>query len=51
MAVVASVVLLLSGLVAPTTLGTAFIVAQATIVAVLAELQIIGLRKAVAAAA
>jgi hypothetical protein len=43
--VVGSVLLLLSGWVAPTTLGYAFVLAQAAAVAVLAELQWIGLRR------
>jgi hypothetical protein len=47
--VVASVALLLSGLVAPTTLGYVFVVVQAIAVAGLADLQYFGLRKAVAA--
>lgn len=43
--VVASVVLLVSGWVAPTTLGQAFIVVQAVAVAVLAELEYSGVRR------
>ena len=42
---VCSILLLLSGYVAPTALGTAFVIAQAAVVAVLAELQFIGLRR------
>jgi len=42
----ASIGLVLSGWIAPTTLGVGFVIAQATLVAVFAELQIIGLRKA-----
>ena len=49
--VIASIWLLLSGWVAPTTFGVVFVVAQATIVAVFAELQVIGLRKLALAAA
>jgi hypothetical protein len=49
--VVASIALLLSGWVAPSALGYAFVVAQAVVVGVFAELQIIGLRKAAAAPA
>jgi hypothetical protein len=43
--VVGSVALLISGLVAPTMLGTAFVIAQALIVAILAELQLLGLKR------
>jgi hypothetical protein len=42
---IASVGLLLSGLVAPTLLGYAFVVAQAVVVALLGELQYAGLRR------
>jgi len=49
--VVGSVALLMSGLVAPTMLGTAFVIAQALIVAILAELQLLGLRRQRLAAA
>jgi hypothetical protein len=49
--VIASVALLLSGLVAPTVWGIAFVIAQAVIVGAFAELQIIGVRKAAATAA
>jgi hypothetical protein len=49
--VIASVGLLLSGLVAPTLWGTAFVIAQAVVVGAFAELQIIGVRRAAAAAA
>jgi hypothetical protein len=41
----ASGVLLLSGLVAPTALGMAFVLAQAVVVALLGELQYVGLRQ------
>jgi len=44
--VIDSMLLLLSGWVQPTGLGTTFIVVQAVAVAVFAELQIIGLRRA-----
>lgn len=43
--VAASVLLLVSGWVAPTALGTAFVIAQAAAVALFAELQFIGLRR------
>ena len=46
--VAASFGLLLSGLVAPTPLGYAFVIAQALAVALLAELQFIGLRRTTA---
>ena len=46
----ASVLLLLSGLVAPTLLGYAFVIGQAAVVALLGELQYIGLRRPMAAA-
>jgi hypothetical protein len=49
--VIGSVALLMSGLVAPTTLGTAFVIAQALIVAILAELQVMGLKRRRLAAA
>ena len=49
--VIGSVALLMSGLVAPTALGTAFVIAQALIVAILAELQLLGLRRQRLAAA
>ncbi|HJR21044.1 MAG TPA: hypothetical protein VJ822_05450 [Dongiaceae bacterium] len=49
--VVGSVALLMSGLVAPTTLGTSFVIAQALVVAILAELQLLGLRRQRLAAA
>ena len=42
---VCSVGLLLTDSVAPTALGTAFVIAQAAVVAVFAELQFIGLRR------
>ena len=41
----ASVLLLFSGLVAPTILGYAFVIGQAAVVALLGELQYIGLRR------
>jgi hypothetical protein len=47
----ASLGLVLSGWIAPTTLGVVFVIAQATVVAVFAELQVIALRKAAPAAA
>lgn len=43
--VLESVALLLSGWVAPTTLGIAFVLFQAAVVGVLAELQYVGLRR------
>ena len=43
--VLASVLLLISGLEQPTALGTAYVIGQAVIVAVLAELEYVGLRK------
>ena len=49
--VVGSAALLMSGVVAPTALGTAFVIAQALIVAVLAELQLLGLKRQRLAAA
>lgn len=45
--VVASIVLLVSGYVAPTALGYAFVLAQALIVALFAELQALGLRRSI----
>jgi hypothetical protein len=48
--VVASIGLLMSGYVAPTALGTAFVIAQAIVVGVFAELQFVGLRRTQAAA-
>lgn len=47
---VGSLALLLSGTVQPTMLGTAFVVVQALAVAVFAELQFIGIRRAAATA-
>jgi hypothetical protein len=47
--VVASIGLLMSGLVAPNILGTVFVAAQAVVVGIFAELQIIGARRLVAA--
>jgi hypothetical protein len=44
----ASVLVLVSGYEHPTTLGTAYVIAQAVVVAVLAELEYTGLRKAAA---
>ncbi len=41
----ASAFLLVSGWVAPTALGTAFVIAQAVVVALLGELQYMGLRR------
>ena len=49
--VVASIGLLASGWVAPTALGYAFVIAQATVVALFAELQYAGLRRPMARAA
>lgn len=49
--VVDSVLLLLSGWIAPTTLGVAFILVQAAAVAILADLQVLGLRRSVPAIA
>jgi len=46
-----SILLLLSGYLAPTVLGTAFVVAQAAIVAILAELEHVGLRRTAASIA
>ena len=43
----ASAFLLVSGWVAPTALGTAFVIAQAVVVALLGELQYMGLRRGV----
>jgi glucose uptake protein GlcU len=43
----ASAFLLVSGWVAPTALGTAFVIAQAVVVALLGELQYVGLRRGV----
>ena len=48
--VVGSIGLLVSGYVAPTVLGYAFVIAQAIVVGVFAELQFIGLRRTQAAA-
>jgi hypothetical protein len=48
---IASIGLLLSGWVAPTMLGIAFVVAQAAVVALFGELQYMGLRRPVARAA
>jgi hypothetical protein len=44
--VIASILLLLSGWVQPTALGYAFVIGQAVVVGVFAELQLMGLRKA-----
>jgi hypothetical protein len=46
----ASVLLLVSGWVAPSALGYAFVIAQAAVVALLGELQYVGIRRPVAAA-
>jgi hypothetical protein len=43
--VLASVLILVAGLVSPTLLGTAFVIAQAVVVGILTELQIIGMRR------
>jgi hypothetical protein len=48
--VAGSIGLLVSGWVAPTMLGYAFVIAQAVVVGVLAELQIVGLRRTTATA-
>jgi hypothetical protein len=48
--VAASIGLLMSGYVAPTVLGYAFVIFQAVVVGVFAELQLIGLRRTAAAA-
>jgi hypothetical protein len=48
--VAASIGLLMGGSVAPTALGTAFVIAQAVAVGVFAELQFVGLRRTQAAA-
>jgi hypothetical protein len=45
---VSSIVLLVSGTVAPNALGYAFVVVQALLVAILAELEYVGLRRTVA---
>jgi len=45
---VASILLLVGGFVSPTALGTAFIIAQALAIAILAELEYVGLRRSVA---
>jgi hypothetical protein len=47
----ASIGLLLTGLVSPTALGYAFVIAQAVAVGLFAELQFIGMRRAASAAA
>lgn len=49
--VAASIALLASGWLSPSGLGTAFIVGQAVIVGLFAELQLVGLRRSTAAAA
>ena len=49
--VAASLVLLVSGWVAPTALGYAFVIAQALAVGIFAELQVMGLRRAKVAVA
>ncbi|WP_064749006.1 hypothetical protein [Lysobacter antibioticus] len=43
--VVASVLVLVEGAIAPNTLGTAYVLAQAAVVAIFAELQFFGLRR------
>jgi hypothetical protein len=48
--VAGSIGLLVSGWVAPTALGYAFVIAQAIVVGVFAELQFVGLRRSEAAA-
>ena len=48
---IASVGLLVSGLVAPTILGTAFVIAQAAVVGLLGELQYAGLKRQTTVAA
>ena len=48
--VVGSMGLLMGGWVAPTALGTAFVIAQAVVVGVFAELQFVGLRRTQATA-
>ena len=48
--VVGSMGLLMGGWVAPTALGTAFVIAQAVVVGVFAELQVVGLHRTRAAA-
>jgi hypothetical protein len=48
--VIASVVVLLGGVIEPTSVGIAFVVFQALVVAGLAELQVFGLRRTVATA-
>jgi hypothetical protein len=47
----ASLLLLVSGLVAPNALGYAFVIAQAVVVVLLGELQVIGLRRPIVSAA
>ena len=46
-----SIVLLMTGAVAPTALGTAFVIAQALVVALFAELEYVGLRRMTTATA
>jgi hypothetical protein len=46
--VIESIILLIGGWVSPTALGAVFVIAQAVVVAVFAELQVIGLRKTMA---
>lgn len=48
--VAASVIILVEGVIEPTALGTAFVIVQAIIVAVLAELQLLGMRRSLALA-
>jgi hypothetical protein len=49
--VLASILLLVSGWIEPTVLGYAFVIAQALVVALFAEVQYLGLRKTALAAA
>lgn len=46
----ASVMMLVARVIEPTTLGTAFVIVQAMIVALLAELQLLGMRRSLAPA-
>jgi hypothetical protein len=48
--VAASVMILIEAVIEPTALGTAFVIFQAVIVALLAELQLLGLRRSLAVA-
>lgn len=49
--VIASILALVAGWLTPNTLGTAFIIAQAVVVGVIAEAQVVGLRRMSAAGA